>query len=514
MDRIDNLIANGNLKDQQIAAIYIRVSTDAQESKGTSPQSQLEDCSQCAREQGYTVPANLIFMEQALGADPERPKLLELLRLVESKKVHAVIIYDVSRLARDTLMQLIFAVKCRENGVELVFVKSPSGTDTDSNFMRTMEGFFSEKEREKTLERTERGKMVIAKSGRLPHGCGKGLYGYNYDPNKKVRTINETEAEVIKEIYESYLGGGTFFGIAERLNQEGKLTQNGSFWYTGAIKRILTNESYIGVDNYKQMKSYALPGGKRKAVMRPKEDWIYIGNFSPRIIDSDLFDKVQTRIRSRTRVKAKGRKPYILTGFLYCGICGRRANGTTMDHKYRYYQCRYVRKSPSGPATCNAKYVRADELEVAVWEKLTLLLTMPEVVMLGMQREIDVLPKVNSQIQELEEEIANLYMQEQNLVELIGIRGVDANLVSSRLVPVTSERESLEERLSTLRDLQSNRRLYAAAQETVTNYCEVISRNLGKLDVEGKRQTFSAFDLRIVIIKGRFDLEITVDPSS
>ena len=70
MDLIERLIADGNLGEEQIAAIYIRVSTEAEQSKGTSPQSQLEDCTEVARENALTVPDNLIFTEQASGADP------------------------------------------------------------------------------------------------------------------------------------------------------------------------------------------------------------------------------------------------------------------------------------------------------------------------------------------------------------------------------------------------------------------------------------------------------------
>ena len=284
MDMIDRLIAYGNLREEHVAAIYIRVSTEAQQSKGTSPQSQLEDCSQVARENGLTVPDNLIFTEQASGADPERPKLREVLNLVETRKIEALIILDISRLARDMLMQLIVTQKCRENGVQLLFAKGHSGTDIDSNFMRLIEGYVAEKERMKTLERTERGKMVIAKAGRVPHGSGMGLYGYIYDAVKKERLIDEAEVKIVVGIYNSYLDDGSIFGIAERLNKEGFRTRIGKHWSCQAIRRILTNRSYYGVDIYKQMRSKALPGGRRKVEIRPESDWVYITDFTPSII--------------------------------------------------------------------------------------------------------------------------------------------------------------------------------------------------------------------------------------
>ena len=131
--------------------------------------------------------------------------LHEVLNLVEMRKIDALIILDVSRLARDMLMQLIVAQKCRENDVQLLFAKGHSGTDIDSNFMRVVEGYFAEKERLITLDRTERGKMMTAKAGRVPHGSGMGVYGYTYDAVKKERLIDESEAEIVVDIFESYL---------------------------------------------------------------------------------------------------------------------------------------------------------------------------------------------------------------------------------------------------------------------------------------------------------------------
>ena len=514
MDLIDRLIPNGNLREEQIAAIYIRVSTEAQQSKGTSPQSQLEDCSEVARENRLTVPDNLIFTEQASGADPERPKFREVLNLVETRKIDALIILDVSRLARDMLMQLMVAQKCRENGVQLLFAKGHSGTDIDSNFMRVVEGYFAEKERVTTLDRTERGKMMIAKAGRVPHGSGMGLYGYTYDAVKKERLIDEAEAKVVFEIYNSYLDDGSIFGIAERLNKEGFRTRIGKHWSCQAIRRILTNRSYYGVDIYKQMRSKALPGGKRKVEIRPESDWVYITDFTPPIISEEEFNRVQDRMTSRSRQPLHlDRPPYILTGFIFCGLCGRRVNGTTLNYKYRYYQCRYARKTAAGPAQCQGDYMRADDLETTVWEKFSQILTRHEVVLLGLQDEIDALPKVSNQIQEIEDSIADLYAQEQNLIKLMGIKGVDEDTVTKHLIPVTAEREALEERLATLRKHQDNHKLYAAAEEKIAKFSKALTHSLEKLDAEGKRRTFAAFNAKIVVTKGRFDIEMMIDRS-
>ena len=85
--------------------------------------------------------------------------------------------------------------------------------------------------------------------------------------------------------------------------------------------------------------------------------------------------------------------------------------------------------------------------------------------------------------------------------------------MSSHLVPVTAERESLEERLATLRNQQVNHKIYAAAEEKVTKFGNTLARSLQELDAEGKRRTFSAFDAKFVVTRSRFDIEIMIDRS-
>jgi hypothetical protein len=58
------------------------------------------------------------------------------------------------------------------------------------------------------------------------------------------------------------------------------------------VKRILTNEAYIGVDYYGRTKTQKLRGGRRVLDQVPREQWIKIEDFTPAIIDAKAFHLV------------------------------------------------------------------------------------------------------------------------------------------------------------------------------------------------------------------------------
>ena len=358
--------------DATIGIIYARVSTRQQEKEGTSLGTQVEKCLELAIDKGVVVPEENILREQAPGNDPLRPKFLAFNEAIEKRQVNAALLYDADRYAREPLYMEILAEMCEIAGVLLYVVKGTSGTGIDQKFLRYVEGYVAKKERIKTLERTTRGKMAVLKVGRPPHGWGRGIYGYDYDKETQTRTINESEASIVRRIFESFVTGASYFQIAEELHNEGVPTKARKTWHGLTIRRIVRNQTYTGLDIYGKMRSYAVPGGRRRVVMRPEEDWIYVTDFTPPIIGEDLFARAQARVKDVDRAHSRrhvDRPRYWLSGYIFCEKCGNGINGATNNRIHRYYRCRGVYKTITGPPTCDAKSLRADELEEAVWGK-------------------------------------------------------------------------------------------------------------------------------------------------
>ena len=59
--------------------------------------------------------------------------------------------------------------------------------------------------------------------------------------------INPEEAEVVKRIYREYLEGKSYYAIGQGMTADGIRTAAGSdYWLASTLKKILTNEKYIG----------------------------------------------------------------------------------------------------------------------------------------------------------------------------------------------------------------------------------------------------------------------------
>lgn len=92
-----NQVASGMIR----AAIYARYSTDSQVEQ--SIDSQVASCRELAEKKGLTV--TRVFSDSATsGALHDRPGLKELQEAAERKEIDAVIVDDLSRLARNQLL--------------------------------------------------------------------------------------------------------------------------------------------------------------------------------------------------------------------------------------------------------------------------------------------------------------------------------------------------------------------------------------------------------------------------
>ena len=81
--------------------------------------------------------------------------------------------------------------------------------------LQYFKGVFGFMERDKIAERTMDGKRKTAEKGRMPNGCGHGLFGYDYCPITKLRTINEAEAAIYLEMVDMAIGGAACNKIAQ-----------------------------------------------------------------------------------------------------------------------------------------------------------------------------------------------------------------------------------------------------------------------------------------------------------
>ena len=221
------------------ALVYSRVSTDAQERDGTSLDTQEKACVEHAEDNGWLVVERI--RDTASGFTLERPGIERARQMLRQGSVDVVIAYAVDRLSRNQNHIGVLFDEVEQAGARLEFVTEKFEDTAVGRFILAARAFIAEIEREKIAERTMRGKIERAKSGRLPQGTGKGCYGYLYHRESGRRSVDTFQATVVRRIFQKYIATQSFSKVSNDLNEAGIPSFSGGRWYPLTIRRILAN---------------------------------------------------------------------------------------------------------------------------------------------------------------------------------------------------------------------------------------------------------------------------------
>lgn len=258
----------------------------------------VKDCIERAESLGYSKNGGVILQEIGSGATLDRPGLNKLRDMAAAGKLEAVFVHGPERLSRKPVDLLALVHELQANGVEVHFVTSQSGSTPDGALARSVVAEIDRYQRTRMGEMTRRGQMAAAGDGRMLTGALSQPVGYDYDPVSKKRVVNEGEAVVVRRIFRQFDEGASMLKIARMLNDEGVPSKRGGLWNAAAIRRVLTNSSYIGVDYYGKTRNVHDELGVRKRVAVPRVEWIEIRGCSPALVSEALFHAVKERLDS------------------------------------------------------------------------------------------------------------------------------------------------------------------------------------------------------------------------
>jgi site-specific DNA recombinase len=477
------------------------VSTDAQEKDGTSLDTQERACSEFARDNGWSIVESI--REAASGYTLDRSGIARVRRLLQQGAADVVIAYAVDRLSRNQNHIGVLFDEVQQAGARLEFITEKFEDTAIGRFILAARAFIAEVEREKILERTTRGKLERARSGRIPQAMGKGCYGYVYNPGSGHRDIDSFQAEVVRRVFRRYAETRSFSVVSDELNAEGIPAFAGGRWYPLTVRRMLTNESYTGRLVYCRTRWISVPGGpqgkrRRRAVPRPEAEWIGIAGASPRIVDELLWQRVQEILRDPERI---ARRPttrfYQMRGRLRCSLCRGAMVGQTITSKgrpYIYYVCRhsYDRR---GKYHCPARNVRADALESGIWQEVQRVLSEPTVVLQELERQSHHAVDVED-MQRLQREVASIQERERRLVRLYTFGEIDEAVVREEGETLRRHRSQIEERLRPLQRSTIPTAL-SVDPEQLKLACAAVAEWLDRRDPEERVQVLEALQLTV-----------------
>ena len=502
-------------KDIEEAAVYIRVSTSRQEQEGTSLETQESSCLDLTVRRGYRLQPHNILRETESGAFMDRPALETLLQKVRNREVKVVVVHDPDRLARDPRDTINITHTFLEAGVRLEFVNGPSDTSPEGQLLMYVLGFSAQKERLQFMERSMRGKESVAKSGRMPTTGGVGLYGYDYDPDQKLRVVNEEEAAVLRRMFQWALDGISTYRIACMLNEAKIPSKTGKLWSQSRVKRTLQNIAYTGVQYYGRYRHRKMAGGKRIVTEKPISEAILVEGFTPKLISPEFWNETQERLATRTgRWSPKGPK-YLMTGFTSCGKCGGPVVGGMITTKTRYYRCVNTRPRAERPVSCDSRYIRGNELESLAWDYISSAIKNPDI----LSQQVRHLAEtgegdLGEEMKRLRRERDDLRSQQSRLLDQRQKDFIDQELLESKIGPLKLLREEKERQLQALEEQQRMKDAAAAASDRIALYCLELAKGLENADFEVKRATFAAFGVKVVVTSDDLVITIVVDPSA
>src|SRR6266542_3985778 len=201
------------------AIVYSRVSTDAQERDGTSLDTQERACVEFVERSGGLVIERI--RDTASGATLDRVGMARLRQLLGQGAADMVVGYALDRLSRNQNHIGVLFDEVQRAGARFEFVTEKFEDTAVGRFILAARAFIAEVEREKIVERTTRGKLERARSGRIPQAFGKGCYGYIYNREIGQREIESFQAEIVRRIFRRYAETRSFDRVAADLNRDG-----------------------------------------------------------------------------------------------------------------------------------------------------------------------------------------------------------------------------------------------------------------------------------------------------
>lgn len=293
------------------AAIYARVSTDAQAKEGDSIPAQLDALRKYVREHDDTVMVDEYVDDGVSGTKfAERDELQRMLADVRSGKIDIIYFTKLDRFYRSirhyTATQEVldkYHVDWKAIWEPVYDTTTPAGRLIVNQMMS-----IAQFEAENTGLRVKQVFAYKIQQGEVI--TGKKPLGYDI-VNK--RLVPNDDAEIVRGLFEQY-------DLTNNLTECTKwLRAHGIHHAKFMTKEMLTNTKYIGV--YRDNPNYCQP-----------------------IIDNKLFEKVQRKLQKN--VKCSQKHTYIFAGLLRCAECGRKMQAYQAHNKsgnktyiYPRYRC-------------------------------------------------------------------------------------------------------------------------------------------------------------------------------
>ena len=353
-------------------------------------------------------------------------------------------------------------------------------------FLLTIMASLAQQESQSLSQNVKLGLQFRYQAGKVQVNHNRFL-GYTKDDEGNLVIVPE-EAEIVLRIYREYLEGASLFQIGQGLEADGIKTAAGSdYWLQSTLKKILTNEKYIG-DALLQ-KTYTVDFlNKKRVANNGIVPQYYVENSHPAIIPREKFMKVREEMYRRAHMECgpdqKRRiysSRYALSSIVYCAHCNdifRRINWNNRGCKSTVWRClsRVEKDRPS----CTARTVKEELLHEVVVRAVNEVITGSSSFIPALQASFErclgdsnsaAVEGIDAHLLELQQELLKLANAKQNY-ETLADEIDELRAEKEELLLQEANKEGIRQRIADMMAyLQSE-------PEEVTEYSEALVRRM------------------------------------
>jgi len=524
------------------AVLYARVSSDLQKKEKTI-ESQIVELRRQVVADGNVLVKEYVD-EGFSGAMLDRPAMNQLRNDIKTGLFDTIYFLNTDRIAREVTYQTIIIAEILKQQKQIIINGKDYIHNPENKFSLTVLGAVAELERAKIIERVTRGKQQrIAQGGLSANGC----YVYGYDHHRRTPTsppaytVNETEAAIVRHVFESYAKDGVSMGnIIKDLERNNAPTKKGKgIWRKSLIKAMFNNEMYIGTRYYNMMRKvsehanpiHGIRHSSSKLIRRDRKDWV--GVPVPPIIPKELFDKVHARLDWNKKHYRNPKIIQLLSSMVRCGCCGsamfayrryyidKRGKDpkphlrTAYKCTFRYNLCGHDIAFRRRMGSCDSMEIKSATIETHIFMMIETMLTSPEKVRLSMdffkRRTQTNQARQQRQLDETEEGIRRNAESRARILDLYTSGQIDKNTYIKKCVLCDEEFNLLKlKKMELLKQIPLIHRK-EVVETSVEQYCESARIRLQKCtDFDTKRQFLLDYVKKIVYWNDRLEIHGTI----
>jgi site-specific DNA recombinase len=295
-------------------------------------------------------------------------------------------------------------------------------------------GAVAEFESRRIGERVTSARVELKKNGRW--SAGRPVYGYQWNKKARKFEVVDSEAKVIRLIYDRYLNGNIgIVQIAAELNEAGyrrRPRRNNhrseavpAIWHAECVWDVLRTRAYTGQDDHYHY---------------------------PAIIGADTYDAAQRKLQTARKV-LRNPGQWLLQGYSVCGLCGRSLTPKSRRNGRHKYVClgRHSISHVDGSDYCALPTCHAATLDDVVWKHFSEAASNSDVLRKSIELALAQLEEKQKRLGDasaIENELAELQERKQRIWDNHADGGMPKERMLAQIRQVEAKEKDLQQRLN------------------------------------------------------------------